>query len=325
MNNFVNKSVNNREEKERNEELEAQASDLREMNKWLHASAITGDVETLRRLLAEGVPPDARVWDPTFHMWGNTPLMDAVSHGRKELVRLLLEAGADIHAADDDMGETVCSYAFCLSNPIPMLELLFEYGLELEADGGFGNTPLMLAAGDGKAAAVRWLLARGADIHARDDDARTPLMHAVLAADADMIQLLLEHGARLHERDFRGQGVISLALRVDRRDLEELLAAERAASIYWHHANYVEDREETLDLLRLLLSLGAEADGVDCYGWSPLLLALACGQGKAARLLLEHGASLAGHPSGMVERARLFASCNHFFEAVALIDELMKS
>ena len=70
----------------------------------LHAAVAAGDVEIVRALLEAGADVDAR------QQAGVTPLMGAAAIGSVELVRLLLEAGAD-PALEDDAGHTAAALA----------------------------------------------------------------------------------------------------------------------------------------------------------------------------------------------------------------------
>lgn len=60
----------------------------------LHEAAAEGDVETLRSLLAKR--PDINARDDFWY----TPLMSAAENGETAAVKLLLEAGADVHLTD---------------------------------------------------------------------------------------------------------------------------------------------------------------------------------------------------------------------------------
>lgn len=66
----------------------------------LHVSAIRGSLETVQALLDAGAYVDARTpTGSTIHM---TPSMWAVYHAHDEMVEMLLEAGADPTAADEN-------------------------------------------------------------------------------------------------------------------------------------------------------------------------------------------------------------------------------
>ncbi|MET0556645.1 MAG: PQQ-binding-like beta-propeller repeat protein [Vicinamibacteria bacterium] len=70
----------------------------------LRDAARTGDVASVTRLLAEGVPVDAKA--PRH---GQTPLLFAAGEGRLEVVRLLVARGADVNARETFFGQTPLS------------------------------------------------------------------------------------------------------------------------------------------------------------------------------------------------------------------------
>lgn len=72
----------------------------------LHVAAIRGDLPTVRALMSAGAEVDART--PPGQTLYMTPAMWALYHGHTELVSMLLQAGADPHAADEN-GKTLLS------------------------------------------------------------------------------------------------------------------------------------------------------------------------------------------------------------------------
>ena len=99
---------------------------------------------------------------------GITALMAASQNGYVEVVKELLNSGADINAKDND-----------------------------------GCTALMLASENGHLEVVNELLNRGADIRARDNHGKTVLTHACFLRESarPLIMTLLAHGAAPKEGD----------------------------------------------------------------------------------------------------------------------------
>lgn len=117
----------------------------------------------------------------------------AVFSGRRDVVPLLLDAGAPVGPAE----------AAALGS-VEALERVAAGadgqggGLDPNHPGPMGWTPLHLAAFVGAGAATRWLLDRGGDpgVRSLNREANTPL-HAALAGagEAEVVALLLEAGA----------------------------------------------------------------------------------------------------------------------------------
>lgn len=116
-----------------------------------------------------------------------------------ELVRWLVEQGADIDAADS-YGETpLYSRADHWQGRI---DVLLDLGADVSAGEGARGTPLQAAAGMGHAANARLLLARGAKVDALNAQRFTPLEYALqrcsntqLCGVAEVAEVLLAAGA----------------------------------------------------------------------------------------------------------------------------------
>jgi ankyrin repeat protein len=70
----------------------------------LAAAAAQGELATVRKLLAQGLPVDGKEEN------GATALMRAAAEGRREIVALLLDHGASLRARDEE-GWTALMYA----------------------------------------------------------------------------------------------------------------------------------------------------------------------------------------------------------------------
>jgi uncharacterized protein len=159
------------------------------MSELLLQAAETGDLSVVHAQLAAGVIPDTRNAD------GATALMLAAHTGRLGVVRVLIEAGADVNATDDLAWGPLMKAVY---NPAldrgfaDVVETLIQAGARIEAPITYGIRPLMLAAGYGEAAVVETLLKAGADVLARNDGGLTALMMVKEKFYVDVINLLHE-------------------------------------------------------------------------------------------------------------------------------------
>ncbi len=119
----------------------------------LARAAASGDVPSLRRLLASGAGADVR------NAAGETLLYLAAENGRVEAARLLLERRADPNARTAN-GETPL-HAAALDGNADMIELLLEHRANTALANKDGEQPLFWAAATGNLAAVAKLAERG--------------------------------------------------------------------------------------------------------------------------------------------------------------------
>ena len=129
-------------------------------------------------------------------------LHSAAHYGRKDLVQLLLDAGADPEGANQH-GETALHFAV-KQNRTSVINLLLETTPQLlNARTKVGVTPLMEAATLVEAKLVKLLLSRGADHAERTREGKTALtmaakVHQPPRFDAtEVLRLLLEAGAEV--------------------------------------------------------------------------------------------------------------------------------
>lgn len=96
---------------------------------------------------------------------------------------------------------------------------------DAEIGGHWHETPLMLAAIDGRVEIGRRLLRASARVDHVDSRRQTALMWAVREGETDYARLLLDAGASLTLRDLEGETALDLARRINHTDLITLLQA----------------------------------------------------------------------------------------------------
>ncbi|MDA1325965.1 MAG: ankyrin repeat domain-containing protein [Proteobacteria bacterium] len=224
----------------------------------LHAAAAgpNAQIENVRRLLESGHAIDIR--DETE----STPLMWAYE---PEVIRLLLERGADINAKTKT-GDTVLNITAQLKpDQIKRFETFVRLGADPNISDNKGLATLALAARAGIPAHLDTLLAAGAEIDAMDQKGLTALHHAAMAGSANSIGLLLSRGIKANLADKPDWTPLRFAVWSNhrkRRDettgIQELLAAganlgpERASSEKFLKSmgRYGEPNEVTMQLLK---------------------------------------------------------------------------
>ena len=129
-----------------------------------------GDLEGVK----EVVEKDQEKLKATEGEDGAKPLHWAVRHNREDMVKRLMELGANVEVSDKD-GETPLLYA-CRDGHASMVRLLVDkFGANMAVTGLDGQTGLHRVADRGREGALEALISLGAEINARDAKGKTPL------------------------------------------------------------------------------------------------------------------------------------------------------
>jgi ankyrin repeat protein len=217
--------------------------------------AITaGKSEAVKALLDAGADPSVT------SRKGHPPLAFAAERGELEAIRLLAKAGADLNAAPPPAYVPLGHAA--LENKLEAMKLLLDLGADVNAENRAGLTALFSAAARGHRDAVKLLLKRGADVDHTNNDGLTAVSAAAYGGDVEVLKLLVAAGG-------------------DAADANEGSSATSIAAKRRH-------RQAVL----FLLDNGADVNWDSNFERS--LLAIACGRGDAtlARELLKRGAKL---------------------------------
>src|SRR5207253_355118 len=120
-------------------------------------------------------------------------LLEALRANDKAGVKTLLQSGADSNARDSS-GASALMYATLYASSEEM-RLLLDRGADVNAANAQGATALMWATYD--ADRVTLLLDRGAAVNARTRTEATPLIVAVRTGNAAAMRILIAHGANV--------------------------------------------------------------------------------------------------------------------------------
>lgn len=244
-----------------------------------------GDIEGVAFFLSQGSDVDKR------NPHGETALTEASRHGDTEVVKLLLQAGAD---------------------------------LELKTTNG-GWTALLLAVSNNRADTVRTLISAGAKLQATDDRNHDALTEAVYQGHWDVARMLIEHGAQVNTADHRGntplhcsghrgnpeftQFLIDKGARVD---AQNVFGGTALLETIEHHPG------EAINHARILLNNGANPTIANHNGYTPLSNAAMYGNPEVLELLLsvveQASAPTNPHFPGAFSWTPLAEACFHAHE-----------
>ena len=221
-------------------------------------AAKSGDRDMLRALLDEGADVNAQTTD------GSTALLWASYRDDLESAELLIGAGADVNIAND-LGATAI-WAASRNGSAAMAEELLAAGADPNAPLLLGETPLVTASRSGNSAVVGMLLEEGADVNARGARGQTPLMFAAGQRHPDVVKVLLEHGAEVDATSDTWNQLMAQAPHAHPEHQAWVLHGGNTALMF---AARIGDLESA----RHLVAAGADLDAPSAWGLTPLAVA----------------------------------------------------
>ncbi len=225
----------------------------------LHDALKSGDQEKVATLLHDG----ANI-EEYNGPW--TPLMVAAWRGNVDLIRLLLDHGANLYAVNIE-GHSALHMA-AMRGGADAVRLLVRRGADVNVATLGGRMPLHLAAAHCNRNIVQntcaALLEAGADVNARSGSGCTPLWSAAVAMRSELVEFLLRHGAELDARDHKGRTTLM----------------------------YVAQHGVGEDVVGRLLAHGADVNARDTEGRTALMYVSFSACQSAMELLLDGGADI---------------------------------
>lgn len=153
----------------------------------LHKAAWSGQKEIVALLLDRGVDVDLK------KKGAATPLYDAAFRGHGEIVGLLLARGA---RPDGFAPDSTPLHGAVVMDETEVMEQLLKAGANPDACSPGGQSPLFVAAREGRAGAAGVLIAHGADVNRQDRSGNTPLSIARQFGQDEVATLLESKGAK---------------------------------------------------------------------------------------------------------------------------------
>jgi ankyrin repeat protein len=213
-------------------------------------------IETIKTLIEAGEDVNEK----------ERPLVLAAEKGNIDIVKLLLEHGADVNGTESKYGSAPLHFA-AQKGYLDVVKLLLDYGADINQLNDQGTTPLHFAAEGGNIDIVKLLLEEGAeDINDTNDHGNTPLNFAAINGHIDVVKLLVESGANVNGEN--NHGVTSLLFAV------------------W---------KSRIHVVKLLIQSQANVNQTNKYGDTPFNWATKNGNRECIELLLDAGGALSAN------------------------------
>ncbi len=282
---------------------------------WGHNSAVReavkgGHVGVLKLLLRD------KREDDHFRLSLGYSLIEAAIKGRNDMVRLLLDGGANPNVLGGVEAQgLVCTYALmeaAANGHQDMVRLLLDNGADINVTGGYTYaTALMEAAANGREAVMSLLLDKGADPNIRNTGGDTALDWAKCERHRALIQSFIGKESKLMDAVVNG----------DSKAVKALIAA--GANVNARHKAGVTVLIEAAargyaDIVRALIDAGANVNDRNVYGFTALIRATEKGSTEIVRALIDAGAA---RDCDSLETAYKIAS--HYSGGKAEIAELL--
>ena len=223
---------------------------------------------------------------------GWTPLHWAIVADDWDLVRELIEAGADISLGSQ---QNALEIAKLMNSETKLIEVFID-AKGVDAIVRDGRTVLIYAAWNGSTEVVKLLIDNGADLNHKSNHGDTALMYAARDGHTDVVKFLIDNGVDLNHKNNGGVTALIYAARKEHTEVVKFLVDNGAdmniKTKYGWTALMYASRYGYTEVVKLFIDNGADMNIKDVDGWTALMYAAEKGCKEIVKLLIDNKADL---------------------------------
>ena len=202
-------------------------------------------------------------------------LIRASKLGHLEVVRSLIEAGADLNLKTEE-GWTALMYA-CENDHLEVVKSLVNARADVNVQNQFRQTALMRASRKGYLRVVRSLVDSGVDVNVQSKNGWTALIAASKARHLEIVEVLVDAGAELNLKTKVGWTALMYACGNGYLEVVNSLIQRRSdvniQNRYGETALIHASRVGHLEIVKSLIEVGADLNLKTEEGWTALMYA----------------------------------------------------
>lgn len=272
------------------QKINVNAKDKKRGNTPLHWAAYNNNLEMVKYLVEQGAEVNAK------NNCGVTPLHFAALNNNLEMVKYLVDKKAEVNAKDKKCGMTPLHWAASENNP-EVVKYLIQKKATVNLQDNNGKTALHWAAQKGQLKPIEILVCNGAQIDASLAPlSQSPLHLAAINGQLTAMKLLKKLGANVRLLDGLGNNLLHTSVLSNDPKIIDYLKKKRwnvnAKNAEGWTALHFAARDNKLKAIKSLLNHGAAINAQKNDGWTPLHVAAYNGNVDALKILLSSGASI---------------------------------
>ncbi|HTC33254.1 MAG TPA: ankyrin repeat domain-containing protein [Bryobacteraceae bacterium] len=240
-----------------------------------------------------------------------TEIADVAMKGDMDSLRTLVKQHpGDVNAALPDGGTALLWAAYW--NDEAAVKALLAAGANVDTANRYGVTPLAQASTNGNPQIVEALLNAGADANTFQAEGQTALMSAARSGSAEAVKILLDHGAEVNSKEsWRGQTALMWAAAENHPAVVQVLV---------DHGADVNLVSSVFDFTGMKVKPGDVPMHFPRGGFTALLFAARGGFTECAKILLDHGADIKAADPDDTSALVLAIINGHYDTAAFLLD-----